>query len=399
MSARPRIAVLLNTLRVGGVECSWLRLARLLAHDGYEVDLVLGRAEGPLRDALPAGPRGVFLAPGFRLAGRWHAWRAHPGGAASLARTVVLCRRPSRALRWLGALSLYLAQERPAVLIAAKSYPNLVALWARERAGVATRVVCTEHTLLSHSLGRSRKPKRRGLPRLIREGYPHADAVVTPSAAIAADLVRATGLSHPAMRTVPNPLVDAAMAQRAGASPGHPWYADGEPPVLLSVGRLSPEKDLATTVRAFAMLRRKRPLRLLLLGEGKDRDRLARLAASLGVAADVGFHPFVANPLPHMARAALLVSSSRYEGFGNVLVEAMACGTPVVATDCGGPGEILAGGRYGRLVPVGHAFALAEAIDDTLAAPPEPEGLRARATLWSEARALASWRDLLEPWL
>jgi glycosyltransferase involved in cell wall biosynthesis len=144
-------------------------------------------------------------------------------------------------------------------------------------------------------------------------------------------------------------------------------------PVILGVGELCARKDFGTLIRAFALVRRERPARLVILGKGRQREKLEALARELGVGADVSLPGFVNNPYPYMKRASLFVLSSAYEGFGNVLVEALATGTPVVATDCpSGPREILEDGRYGPLVPVGDVRRLASSILDTLAHPPEP---------------------------
>ena len=147
----------------------------------------------------------------------------------------------------------------------------------------------------------------------------------------------------------------------------HPWFLPGEPPVILGVGRLTQAKDFPTLIRAFALVRKKHPARLMILGEGEERSKLETLVQELGLEKEVSLPGFVDNPYKYMKRAAVFVLSSKWEGFGNVLVEAMALGTPVVSTNCpSGPAEILENGRWGRLVPVGDVYALAEAIIETL---------------------------------
>ena len=172
---------------------------------------------------------------------------------------------------------------------------------------------------------------------------------------------------------------------------------------MLGVGRLSAAKDFATLIRAFAQLRHQRPARLIILGKGKNPKKTAKRQAALvdqaralGVAADLDLPGFVLNPYAYMARAAVLAVSSAHEGFCNVLVEAMACGCPVVSTDCpSGPAEILDYGRFGRLVPVGDDEALAAAIAGTLATPPEPNLLRTRARCFSLDRAVEQCEHLM----
>ena len=176
----------------------------------------------------------------------------------------------------------------------------------------------------------------------------------------------------------------------------HPWFAPGSPPVVLGIGRLTTQKDFPTLLKAFAQVRAVRKARLMILGEGRDRQALEVLARELGVASDVDLPGFVLNPFPYMVRASLLVLSSAWEGLPGVLIEAMACGCPVVSTDCpSGPSEILDGGAYGPLVPVGDDGALAKAILSVLEMPPDPERLRARAALFSVERATDQYLQVL----
>ena len=166
--------------------------------------------------------------------------------------------------------------------------------------------------------------------------------------------------------------------------------------MLLGVGKLKPQKDFACLIRAFARVRATRPVRLIVLGDGPQREALLVLARTLGVADAVALPGFVANPFAYLGRAAAFVLSSAWEGLANVVIEALACGCPVVSTDCpSGPAEILAGGKYGRLVPVGDDAALANAIAATLDAPPRQESLRDRARHFSVDRAAAQYRRVL----
>jgi len=182
-------------------------------------------------------------------------------------------------------------------------------------------------------------------------------------------------------------VVGAEMLEKARAPLEHPWFAPGAPPVVLGVGRLAPQKEFPTLIRAFARVRSQRPARLMILGEGKTPDRraaLLALAGELGIAEDVALPGFQPNPFAYMARASLFVLSSAWEGLPGVLVQALACGCPVVSTDCpSGPAEILEQGEYGRLVAVGDEAALAEAIGSTLDNPPERDKLRARGADFS----------------
>ena len=188
------------------------------------------------------------------------------------------------------------------------------------------------------------------------------------------------------MTTIYNPVVTAELVSQSRAPLDHPWLQLGAPPVILGVGRLHEQKDFPTLLRAFARVRAKREARLIILGEAKHaeyRTELTTLAAQLGIANDVMFPGFVDNPFAYMAHAAVFVLSSAWEGLPTVLIEALACGCPVVSTDCpSGPAEILENGKYGPLVPVGDDVALADAICSVLNTPPNRDWLRARGALF-----------------
>jgi glycosyltransferase involved in cell wall biosynthesis len=193
--------------------------------------------------------------------------------------------------------------------------------------------------------------------------YPWASSVVAVSRGAADDLARAAGLPRDLVEVVYNPVITPEAVVAARRPPDHPWFAPGQPPVILGVGRLTQQKDFPTLLRAFAEVRRRRAARLMILGEGEDRDELTSLAAELGVSDDVALPGFQDNAMAYMAGSRLFVLSSAWEGLPTVLIEALAAGARVVSTDCpSGPREILQDGRLGALVPVGDSSALAEAM-------------------------------------
>ena len=276
------------------------------------------------------------------------------------------------------------------------THVNLATIAAAKAAGFKGRLMVVEHNTMSQKIGQARRPAAKLAYRLAPLGYRFADVVACVSQGMADDLQALTHLPAGKIRTLYNPVVDEGLPARAAAPLDHPWFAPGEPPVLLGIGRLHPQKDFATLLRAFASVRALRAARLLILGEGEERTALEALASELGIAADVALPGFAANPFAYLSRAGAFVLSSRWEGLPTVVIEALACGAPVVSTDCpSGPDEILQGGRLGALTPVGDADALARAMLETLAAPPDPAAGRARAQDFAVAPAAQAYLDAL----
>ena len=188
------------------------------------------------------------------------------------------------------------------------------------------------------------------------------------------------GLSRERIASIYNPILTDQIKAQSILPVFHPWFDTGKIPIILGVGRLVPAKDFPTLLKAFAHIRATRPARLVILGEGRERQILENLAIKLEIASDFSLPGFKANPYAYMSRATVFVLSSLLEGLPNALIEALACGCPVVSTNCrSGPQEILANGAFGSLVPVGDERALAKAILNTLEHPSNAERLRARA--------------------
>lgn len=270
----------------------------------------------------------------------------------------------------------YLKTERPSALIAAFPNSNVVALMARRISRVPTRVGISIQNTISQELSVERGRRRKVLRLFTKMTYPWADLIACVSAGVADDLAKVTGIPRTKIDVIYNPVVTDNLFERAKEPVDHPWLAPGQPPVILSVGRLAPQKDQTVMIEAFAKLRAQRPCRLLILGQGVEREKLEAKVAELGVGDDVSLPGFASNPYAYMARAAVFTLSSRFEGLPTVLIEALACGTQVVSTDCpSGPYEILADGKYGWLVPMGDPDALAKALGEALdhGKPPVPE--------------------------
>ncbi|AEC21757.1 glycosyl transferase, group 1 [Pusillimonas sp. T7-7] len=359
-----RLALFIPSLHGGGAERVMVSLANGLAAQGLDVDLVLARKEG------------VYLA-----------------DVSPDVRIVSLNAPRTRQTLW--PLVHYLRRERPATLVSAMNYVNIIASWACRISKVPTRLVLTEHANLSHLLSDSHRAMAWCLPWLMRPAYARADAIVAVSDGVAQDLARRLGCAPQRIHTRHNPIDTATVAAKSTEPLDHPWFTPGAPPVIIAAGRLSQEKDYPTLIDAFCRLRAQRPLRLAILGEGGERRALEIMIDGLECKDDILLAGFQNNPYAWMSRAAVFVMSSRWEGFGNVLVEAMACGTPVVSTACpSGPEEILEQGRWGRLAPVADPAALAQAIDQTLT-DPHPPDVRLRAQDFSVDKAVEAYLPIL----
>lgn len=392
--------MLLPSLAGGGAERSMLTLIGSFLRHGRDVDLLLFRREGPYLKSVPAGTRVTEIAAGSALRGRWLAARADPSGIRRLLQPVLLPRKADGALRYVGGLARHLRAHQPDVLLSAMTYTNLVALWARSLARVPVSVVVSERISLSHHI-QSRSSKNawrwRHLLPAVGHAYGSADGVVAVSNSVASDLAANTPLEPSAIRIIYNPVVDDRLAEWAAEPLDHPWFGPDAPPVVLAVGRLIPQKDFPTLLRAFAILSARRRARLVILGEGRLRPELEALAAELGIEAHLELPGFVENPFRYMSRAAVLALSSIYEGLPGVLIQALACGCPVVSTDCpGGSAEILDDGRLGPLVPMHNAQALADALDRTLDDPPSGQYLKERAARFSVQRSSRDYLDCLD---
>jgi glycosyltransferase involved in cell wall biosynthesis len=327
-----RVALFVPSLVGGGAERVALNLAKGFSDLGVPTDLVTVSSQGEFAGQVPAHVRLVDL----------HA---------------------SRVLFGIPALVRYLRRERPLALIAFMDHASIAALWARRISRVPTRIICTVHNTLTQATTHSVNWRNRLLPMFLRRAYPNADDVVAVSHGVARDFSQATGLPLSRIRVIYNPVITDELRSAVNDPPGHPWLTNGGPPVVLGVGRLTKQKDFASLIRAFAQVRRQAPARLVILGEGPQRPELEALIRELGLDGDVSLPGFVSGAKACMARSAVFVLSSAWEGLPTVLIEAMAAGTRVVSTDCpSGPREILRDGELGRLVPAGDVEALAQAI-------------------------------------
>lgn len=358
MSDDPVITTFVPSLHGGGAERVIVNLVGALAARGLRQRLVLlrphVRAELGMQYPIPPGVEVDVLRPPLRAC--------------------------------LPSLAVYLRRRRPDVLVSHLTRPNVMARGAHAIAGRPCPVVLVEHSTPSREFGGA-TAEHRVIRGLVRRAHPGADALVCVSEAAARDLEAFAGLAAGRVLTIHNPLVPDDIDELAAAPAGHPWLEEGRP-VIVGVGRLQPEKNWPLLLRAFARVHERTPdSRLVVLGTGSEEAGLRRLAAELGIAEAFDLPGFAANPYATMRAAAAVALTSRYEGLPSVLVEALACGTPVVATaSSGGVAEAMGGGRYGRLVPGDHDGA--EVVEAVAAALLESLGTRAtdEARQWARER-------------
>ena len=358
------ISILLPDLRGGGAERVNLDLAQEFARAGHEVEFVLMQARGELLEEAGASFSVVDLA-------------------------------IPRARHLPSALARYLRQRRPDALLAAMWPLTAIAPLAQRLSGHRCKVLVSEHGILSAQYRDWGRFHRLLLRLSTSVGYRSVDYRIGVSAGVAADMAALSGINKDAFEVVYNPVPPRAVPEEAALDTADHLWSGPSGARILTVGTMKAVKNHPLLLRAFARLDRP-DARLMFVGDGNGREALLSLARDLDVADRVifaGFHP---DPTPFYKTADLFVLSSNYEGFGNVVVEALATGTPVVSTDCpSGPAEILVNGKYGRLVPVGDAEKLAAGIEEALQASHDTDALIARAAEFSPSIAAQSYLKVM----
>lgn len=360
-----KIAIVLPDLRGGGAERMRLQLATEWLTRGYEVDFVLLRRNGDLLQLVPQSSRIINL-------------------------DILHFRDALLPLR------AYLRQQRPSVMLAAMWPLTVVAVAASRLSCTGVRTVVSDHNTLSQSYGYKSPMHRALLQASMALVYPMADIRIAVSKGVAADLSILSGIKQDRFRVIYNPA--AAGGTEPGGADLPVDLADVHGPLILTVGTLKDQKNHALLIEAFSLLAPDSDATLCILGEGALRGKLEQLVIQYGLQERVLLPGFQVYPASWYRRADLFVLSSKYEGFGNVIVEALEHGVPVVSTDCpSGPREILCDGKYGRLVPVGDAGALAEAMQAALSESPDRELLKLRARDFSVEKIATEYLDVMFP--
>lgn len=330
-----QISLYVPSLRGGGAERVIVRLANEFAERGYSVDLVLVKKKGKYLDDVSNQVSIVDL-------------------------------DTRRFLAAVPALVRYLRSARPDVLLSTIDSANVAAITAVEISRLDTKVVVRISNMLSSKEKELDHPKHKLVHWAAKRAYPAADHIIGVSDGVTKDVISHMGIDSRKVTTIYNPVLDKSLISSKNEPVEHPWFNDSKP-VILGVGELSEQKDFGTLIQAVARIEREPLPRLVILGEGSKREALTRLAKREGILDRVELLGFVENPFSYMAKSDVFVLSSKWEGCPNVLIEAIACGGPVVSTDCpSGPREILDGGAIGSLVPTGNDVEMAEEITDVL---------------------------------
>lgn len=355
------ISLFLPSVHGGGAERAMLVFSEQLARRGAKVDLVLAKFEGPHVDRIPSGVRVIDL-------------------------------NSPRMLRAIPRLARYLARARPQALFSTITHANIAAVcasrWARVRCPVIIRQSNAPRAEKKDSLGRCISGH------IIPYAYQWASGIIAVSEGVRGELLELNkGLAR-LTKVIPTPVLSDEVRRSGSEVPPHPWLLQDNIPVVLSAGRLEPHKGMLDLVRAFRQVRNARHARLVILGAGSERERLEAEVKRLSLAEDISMPGFFANPFSFMNRATVFALASHYEGLPNVLIQALAFGTPVVATDCkSGPSEILDNGRLGALVPVGDTNSLAAAILKSIDLPKQEI---AQETVWQRYGAELATTKYLE---
>lgn len=379
----------------GGIERVQINLSKAFISRGHQVDLITCDSSSINLSGLPDAIKIIHLSPSHQLISSFYSLLANPGHLWFKPRTVLFSKLRPRTIKYLPSFVSYLKNNQPDFVFSAFTDVNLVALLALRIAKVPVKIVVSEHEPWTDQTGESiinSKRKWRISLSELSKLYTEAKAIVAVSYGFAEDVASAIRLDKNRISTIYNPVISSDFFQQSKKEVDHQWLKQKDCPVVLGVGRLVYQKNFSLLIKAFSRVRKLRSTKLIILGDGKERNKLKQLVQDYNLSNEVDFPGFVDNPYAYMARADVFVLSSIVEPLGNVLVEALACGCPVVSTNCpSGPAEILDHGRYGSLVPVGDEKALAEEIISLLDNPPDRKCLQKRGLDFTVEKAAESY--------
>lgn len=357
------VALFLPTLTAGGIERCFLNLAEGFLDQDITVDLVVADLRGRFISQIPDGVNVVNL------------------GA-------------DRTLKAILPLRNYLNTIEPSVLLSGHTHANIAAILASKTSRAKTKIAVGIHNTLSQ------KSATGFMSRAVQFLYPHlyklADEIIAVSEGVKQDLLNNINLDPEVISVIHNPVSINSVVKQSMEKVSHEWLSDESLQVVLGAGRLTKQKDFETLIRAFVDVQKvNKQARLIIAGTG-DKKELEDLATDLGVGDKIDLVGYVDNLYAYMRLADIFVLSSQWEGFGIVLVEAMAVGTPVVSTDCPhGPAEILQNGEFGELVPVGDSKQLSDSICNTLSKGQDTKTLESRAADFSAKNIAKTYAETL----
>lgn len=330
-----RVVIFLPSLAGGGAERVMLHLGDGLAKNGFSVDLVVSQLSGEYVSQIPKTLNVINF-------------------------------NKNRLSYSFFKLANYLRKNKKSIVLTTLQYSNIFCLLVKKAFFLKNRIIIRESNAISKKFNGGRIKSKIFLF-LIRWLYPSSDKIIAVSQGIKSELHQFFDIANESITVIPNPVKLPINMNTLVSSCSHQWLQQGQPPVILGVGRLVKQKDFSTLIKAFAVVVRYVESRLIILGEGVEKPYLRKLANDLGLQNNVDFPGFDLDPFSYMKGAKVFVLSSLWEGFPNALIQALACGCPVVSTNCSyGPSEILAGGKYGKLVDTGDYKDMAKKIIDTL---------------------------------
>lgn len=378
---RPFLAILVYDFTATGVVRNAIRIASRIAANGLKTEIWVMRNEGEFKKDVPTGLTIIEIGIPNAL-----------GHFAANRRLVSLSAVPG--------IARLIAERKPSVLLSAGNHFHLATGLAFRWAGrpPSTRFLGRASNATPR-LGRYWTPAGAIANFIDAMKYREMHHIVAVSHELARDVTERLGIDADRISVIPNGI-DVAQVQQQAAEPlDDSWFSPGEPPVIISAGRISRQKNYELLLDAFALLRRKHTARLVILGDGPPRARQALLnrAARLGVSDDFRLPGYEPNPMRYFSRSGLFVLSSRWEGASNVLLEALACGCPVVATDCPtGVREQLDNGRIGPIVQINRPKELSSALARRLAEPRDSKGLIEYVNRFDHDRMLLAYEQLFK---
>ncbi len=366
MIKQRKIAFFSYDMRVGGAEKMILTLLPWFINAGYSIDLVLVKKTGAFLTDIDPRVNLISLK------------KEHVGQS-------------------LFPLLKYFKKSKPDVFISNLTHLNIVTIIAKFFSGTRSKIIITEHS--SITTNNLQKGGKEGiLVFLARFLYPLADKTVVVSEGAAQNLIEAIKINPNKVQSIYNPIDMDRIRILSGEKIDEFWLTEKSIPVLIAIGRLEQEKNFSFLLNVFQTLIKKRKVRLLILGEGSERQMLEQQMIAFGIENDVKLLGIKTNPYPYISNADILVCTSKYEGFNITLAESLACGTPVISMNCPyGPAEILDNGTYGQLISPGDQDGMVNAIIAAIDHPeslPSKEKLMERAKRFSAEKIFSEYQEL-----